>query len=400
MRGVEAVRALGVVLTSGCNLRCSYCYQNAKRPRTIEGEVLRASLDLLLRSRQPRIELAFLGGEPLLAFPLMREATGYAESVRPPGLALRYSIVTNGTLLRGEVAAFLSRHRFRTQLSFDGVRAAQDFRGKGTFAVLDALLDQLRAGFPRFFREDLDVNLTAHSATIPQLADSVAYLVDKGLREIHVTPVSTHDSGWRAESIEGLERQFDRVLRLCLRHYQRTGEVPLGLFRKGRHEEEQRLRWRAMCCAPAGRSLTVDVDGQVYGCALFVGSYQSFPSGLLRSALEPLRLGDLRDPRFPARLALYPRVARRAGLFHRKRQKHSCYGRCRDCRYFSLCGVCPVSIGHIPGNMDPDRIPDFLCAWNRVALEHRERFLRQAGRRGATVAPRRHGTSAPTSDGR
>ena len=45
----------------------------------------------------------------------------------------------------------------------------------------------------------------------------------------------------------------------------------------------------------------------------------------------------------------------------------------------TTCGVCPVSIGHQPGNTDPDRIPDFLCAYNLVSLKHREQFPAQPG---------------------
>jgi len=33
-----------------------------------------------------------------------------------------------------------------------------------------------------------------------------------------------------------------------------------------------------------------------------------------------------------------------------------------------------VAIGHIPGNTDPHRVPDFLCAFNLAANEHRESF--------------------------
>ena len=43
----------------------------------------------------------------------------------------------------------------------------------------------------------------------------------------------------------------------------------------------------------------------------------------------------------------------------------------------TTCAICPVSIGHQPGNTDPHRIPDFLCAYNLVSLKYREKFPRQ-----------------------
>ena len=68
--------------------------------------------------------------------------------------------------------------------------------------------------------------------------------------------------------------------------------------------------------------------------------------------------------------------ARAAGIFHDKEEKHSSYGRCADCRHIATCGVCPASIGHIPGNTDPHRVPDLICAFNLVASKYRERFPR------------------------
>ena len=78
------------------------------------------------------------------------------------------------------------------------------------------------------------------------------------------------------------------------------------------------------------------------------------------------------------RFAAYPRAARAARIFDDKQDKYSSYARCGECRFLATCAVCPVSIGHQPGNEDPRRIPDFLCAYNLVSLAYRERFPRQA----------------------
>ena len=69
------------------------------------------------------------------------------------------------------------------QLSFDGVPAAQDLRGPGTFAVLDRLLDRLREDHPDFFSEKLSVALTLVPSTIPFLADSIEYFLRKGVQQ-------------------------------------------------------------------------------------------------------------------------------------------------------------------------------------------------------------------------
>lgn len=375
MASREGIDTLEVILTAGCNLRCQYCYQNEKKARRMEWETLSAALDLLLASRRRRLTLIFLGGEPLLEFPLVRRAVDHVRANRRPGRRVRYYLITNGTLLGDEETRFLVRNRFDLQLSFDGVPQAQALRGGRTFEVLDRLLDRLREEHPSYFRDHLKIAMTLTAATVPHLADSIAYFLRKGVAEVELTPVATHDPLWRRERIEELDHQFSRVFALSLRHYRRTGEVPFVLFRRGSGEAGFHApEGSAMCGAPSGRTLAVDVDGQVQGCAVFVESYQSFPSPFLSQRVAAMRMGDLRAADFPERLRGYPEAARETGIFHGKENKRSSYGRCAECRFLATCAICPASIGHIPGNSDPDLIPDFPCAYNLVALAYRERF--------------------------
>jgi sulfatase maturation enzyme AslB (radical SAM superfamily) len=374
MASPREIQRVDVVLTAGCNLRCGYCYQNDKKARSMDWETLRASADLLLGSRQPEVRMLFIGGEPLLEFPLIRQAVAYIEAARPPHQTVRYQVVTNGTLLREEQVLFLIEHDFEVQLSFDGVPAAQDLRGRGTFAVLDRLLDRLRADEPHFFATKVSVALTLLPATIPFLADSVEYFLAKGVPQIAVSPALTHQPAWRDELMAELDVQFSRIFDASLAHYHRTGDVPFKLFRREHGESGQRPEGIGMCGVGRGETPAVDVDGQVHGCVMFVDSYQKFPTKFLRTRLEAMRMGRLGDARLPRRMAAYPAAAEAARIFDDKQDKYSSYGRCGECRFLAVCGVCPVSIGHQPGNDDPRRIPDFQCAYNLVSLAHRERF--------------------------
>ncbi len=378
---LRRVRTLEVILTASCNLRCSYCYQNAKQGRRMSWDTLRAALDIVLRSDAPEITILFYGGEPLLELPLIRRAVDHVDDVlgpSPAGKRVRYVMSTNGMLLDEDTASFLAGRRFETQLSFDGVPAAQAARGAGTHGKLDALLDRLRADHPVFYRNDFRTAITLHSGNIHNLADSVAYFLDKRVARIDFGPLFTHDEGWTFAHRAELDRQFARIFERSLRHYEDTGEVPVDAFRKTTDPAPRHApRGRAMCGVGEGEALAVDVDGQVTGCVTFASSFQRLPSELLSARLDPLRLGDVRDEALPRRLALYPEAARAAGLFYGKHHKRSSYGHCGECRHLDDCSVCPTSIGHIPGNTDPDRVPDNLCAFNLVSLDYKARFPRQ-----------------------
>jgi len=70
-----------MLISEDCNCRCDYCFVHGKRPRRMSEEVVKATVDfLLLKSRHlARPEILFFGGEPLLAFDLMRLTVDYGE---------------------------------------------------------------------------------------------------------------------------------------------------------------------------------------------------------------------------------------------------------------------------------------------------------------------------------
>jgi len=375
--GFYDLQAVHVILTAGCNLRCAYCYQNRKRQLSMDWDTARAAVDLLFRSRRRELSLTLLGGEPLKEFDLFRKVVDYAAAARPPGKRLQFFTSTNGVLLDGAKAAFLVAHDVRTNLSFDGVPASQMLRAPATFPILDRLLNRLRREHPGFYRRRLKVCLTVVGANVPVLADSVRYFLRKGIETIAVSPRVDHDPDWKTEGITLLDQEFSRVFRTCLRHYRDTGEVPLVLFRRGPERVRPPRRRRAMCSVGSGRALTVDIDGQVYGCVTFARSYQVLPAGLLGECPALMPLGEVHDPSLAERFDRYASIVERATIFNDKQGKYSSYGQCRTCRYFDSCGVCPMSIGYSSGNSDPARVPDLPCAWNLISGKYRDRFPRR-----------------------
>ena len=101
-----AVHALSLAVAQACNLACSYCYAQqgafGGAARSMPLEVAERSVDLLVGGAAPgaRLNLAFLGGEPLVNRAVLRAATLRAtELATERGVTLTFSITTNGTLL-------------------------------------------------------------------------------------------------------------------------------------------------------------------------------------------------------------------------------------------------------------------------------------------------------------
>lgn len=360
------VGAVDLVVTSRCNLHCTYCFENARNGRTMPWGTARAALDAVLGSDAPRIDVVFFGGEPTIAFSTIRRAVAYLAA-RRGRRRVRAHLITNGTLLGPEEVSFLARNRIETQISFDGVREVQDLRGAGTFDRLDALLEAIRARHPAYFRSRVSVALTVTPGTIPHLSRSVSYFLRKRVGEIRIGATMTPGSSWRDSMTASLDRQFALVARLSREHYRRTGRIPVDLLRKPSRRDGVALGRVPMCGAATGARFGVDVDGAILPCGVFARSIQRLPATSLGAKLSALDLGTVSAPaRGDGRAEI--------GIFDDKQEKYSSYGRCGDCRFLRDCAVCPASILLEPGNEDPRRIPDFLCAFNRIWLKHRGRF--------------------------
>lgn len=360
------LRSLEVVLTAECNLRCSYCYQNRRPPGRIAWPTLRGALDLLLESRHPAPRLSLLGGEPLLARDELRQALEYLEDHRD-GRRVDVRTSTNGTLFDDDAISLLARHDVDTQVSCDGLPAAQERRAPGTSATVEAAVRRLADRQPDFFRRRVTVSITLGSHNLRDLAASFDHLLDLGVRRIAVAPLVTHDPGWSAGMIGILAEQAAAVVASSLAVVRRGGEMPLELLRPPDDPDPPPPRPPgAMCRAGAADRLTVDVDGRLAGCVLLARSYQRFPEGPLGRRLAGLDPGRLEQPDLAGRLAAHARALRATRLFDGRERKHSSYGSCADCPQRDRCTVCPVSVAHLPGNTDPDRLPDLPCAFNLV----------------------------------
>jgi sulfatase maturation enzyme AslB (radical SAM superfamily) len=365
-----------VVLTTACNLSCAYCFQDVRSDRSMSWGVLRSALDLLLRSDHPKPELTFYGGEPLLELPLMVRAVEYIEA--EGGGSVAVSVITNGTLLDRGTRRFLARRKIATQISFDGIEPAQELRAPGTFGRLDRLLNDLHEAEGKNFSEHCSFAITLSSRNVAYLAQSFAYFLDRGARNVAISPLVTHDPGWQQDLIDTLVEQVAAVLQMSEQHYRHTGKVPFVPFQTNTRSAEKENGPPAMCGAEETDELAVDVDGRLFRCVMLVDSYQAFPKGAIQKNLERLQLGHFRDADLERRLEEYPEAVSAAGIFDNKQEKYSSYRKCGGCRFLNQCSICPVSICHIPGNTDTNRVPDLACAVNLVTLAARDRFLERS----------------------
>lgn len=376
------ITALHLLLTTACNLRCAYCCQRRGEPRWMAWETLRRAVDWGLAAGHPDVKLVFTGGEPLLAWSLIRRAVAYAQQRSGRRWPLKLVVLTNGLLLSEGKLGFLADNRFEIQLSFDGLPAAQDLRAQDSFLILDRLLDRLKSRHRGFYRRRLSVVVTVVPGTVRWMADSFQYFLYKGVRELAFAPTLVSSIRWNPDRRVELEAQYARIVQLSLEHARERGQIPLLDFRGGSGAARRPWTSRTMCGVGECVTPAIDVDGEVYGCGMLMGPSLSGKNPWLAKELRRLRIGNLRDPALFARCEHFGERARTSRFLIHKEQKRSSSGRCGTCPAIEGCTVCPVAIGLQPGNADPDRIPDFNCAFAQVTWRAREHFLRESEVRG------------------
>lgn len=150
-------------VTQQCNLRCEYCaysgiYEGSRihSSNRMTFDVAKQAIDFFLAHslENSDISIGFYGGEPLLEFELIKECVEYVKE-NCEGKRVRFSMTTNGTLLKGEKAEFVVENEFSTAISLDGAKEEHDAcrkfpDGTGSFDTVIKNVEALAKKYPEY----------------------------------------------------------------------------------------------------------------------------------------------------------------------------------------------------------------------------------------------------------
>lgn len=117
----NSIDAIGIELTKGCNLDCTYCYVSAskKNKRYLNEERFIDIIGFLKNGEYKPSVLYFTGGgEPSLNYSLLGRIPGICKQYGFDNL--EYDITTNGTILTNEMIEFFKNNNVKLNVSFDG----------------------------------------------------------------------------------------------------------------------------------------------------------------------------------------------------------------------------------------------------------------------------------------
>ena len=256
-------KTIMLLVTYKCNLHCSYCYEPKNSFFQMNAEKMKESIMCqvsCLGEDYESFEVQFMGGEPLLVFPLIQEVSEWlwAQSFQKKMRTL--FAPTNGTLLNEEMKDWLvkNKSRFCLGLSFDGNNLMQDTNRSDSFHNIDI-------GFFSSTWPEQSVKMTLSPDTIGTFVAGITYLGEQGFKEVTADLAMGENVIWKKQHLVILKEQLDKLVNLYVDGITLPKLSMLSL------EIEKVLETPPVkkSCSCGEQMVCIDFDGKQYACHLF-----------------------------------------------------------------------------------------------------------------------------------
>ena len=358
-------RSADIEITSRCNLQCRYCYyydNPSVEYRDLSAEEWLQFFNELGQCAVMNVTLQ--GGEPFIRNDLPQLIEGIVQN------RMRFNILSNGTLIKDTIAAFLAdtgRCDF-VQVSIDGASPTTHdaCRGEGSFtAAIQSIHTLKRYGVP------VTVRVTIHRYNVHDLEDIARLLLD----ELDLGGFSTNSAGYfgscrhNAEEVmlttQDRQEAMETLLHLSAQYDGRIAAQAGPLAEGEMWQQMEEAREHGVTSFPHGGYLTacgchnskihVRADGVITPCSM----------------LPHMELGCINRDSLTEVWMHHPDL-------NRLRQRHKIplgdFEFCTGCPYIPYCtGNCPGLAYTLTGQVDhpsPDAcLRRYLAEGGRLPIE-------------------------------
>ena len=335
------------VLTKGCNLDCIYCQASRlKYPKNVKNmslSIAKLAVDFVFKSPQRNITIEFQGGEPLINYKVLKyivERTRKMEKETDKNIT--FNLVTNLTLLSGEILQFILKNDVSVCTSLDGPKNVHDSnRPYSKGSSYDEVIKKVKFihGEAKIRKKRLSVNAiqttTRKSLGYPkEIIDSYTSL---GLHSIYLRPLNKF--GFASKTFEKIgyspeeflsfyKKSLNYIIKLNTKGYNIIeGTAQVFLNKIFSYNTIRNMDVMSPCGAGIGQ-IAINFDGDIYTC----------DEGRMVADMgdNAFRLGSIKNMLFK-------------DLHNNDVTKIMCVAsclegatRCRQCPYLPYCGICPI----------------------------------------------------------
>ena len=382
--------------TEDCNMRCKYCYEINKTPRTIDFDKCKKFIDLLVLDEdylcfegcediigsglwKLGLILDFIGGDALMNVDILDETLTYlvyklnttnTEKAKIWRSSWKCSISSNGTLFSDKVKKFLEKWRYNISLgvSIDGCPTIHNknrimaYKGPNGEEVgsMDIILKDWKWFQKTFPYDSLVTKATCSKDSIPYLYESLVFMHETlGIKYIRQNFIM-EDTGCTEEDYKILREQMQKCIDYV---YEHRNEMHWSMIDKtflcdGKHIEEN--HWNRGHCG-SGAMPALAIDGRIYPCFRWLPHTQR-EAGVMS-------VGDVDH-----------------GFIHKENFKKVREGaarcnctkdpKCRDCEFEPACAYC---IGGCYSEFGDFTRTTYICEITKIQVEYARKYWARLG---------------------
>lgn len=295
-----------IELTDSCNLKCVYCYRQTKLSnnylsRDVSEKIIKHILEID-RGQQLKCEfirVIFFGGEPLLNFKMIEYIVSELKD-KIVNYKLRFSISTNGVLLKSSIIDFLCNNKFNIQVSFEGDDKTQGtsrpfINGNNSYDIIKSNLSSLSDEKKEFFTIGLSISKLTLDVPL-----AIYNLIDQGFSSFNLLFVI--DDVLRINNLTVLDYDFikktvDSIVNIFIESIKSGKFITIHPIFDNLMFLESRIPTGT--CSSTFSIEAFGTSGNIYPCQRFLSmseySYGNVTNGYDQKKLEQIRKKNTPD---------------------------------------------------------------------------------------------------------
>lgn len=306
-------------VTQACNLCCIYCpyanstdgkLQRKHSSKTMNFEIARKAIDYFAAcsGKTDDVVVSFYGGEPLLAFPLIKQCVEYCNSLFV-GRNLSYVMTTNATLFTDEMIEFIAKNKFVIAFSMDGPKEIHDKNrtrndGSGTYDVVIRQLKNMLDVMPDS-ENRISINMVIDPKDDFDLITE--WLMDPMFKRVVISTniVDTNNLEKEFEASDEFKEKYNYHMALSIMDYMQMVDglvySPIVSFDIGKAKKEYfSLKNEAISlpnigapggpCVPGVHKLFVTTDGKFYPCEKVNENSKAMEIGSIECGIDEVQV--------------------------------------------------------------------------------------------------------------
>jgi uncharacterized protein len=343
-----------VVPSLRCNIKCAYCHSKSKgleeKGFDMSEETAKKTVDFIFQSPSKGITIEFQGGEPLINFDIIRHIVLYAkEKNEKHQKDLKFSLVSNLTLMNEETADFLVKENVGICTSLDGNETVHN-KNRQDYRQTAIWLEKIKR------RTNINAMLLITRNSIGYEKEIVDEYLRLGLPGIWLKPVNRlgcAKQNWEKigitpeEYLESWKKALDYIVKINAKQQFIENSVTI-ILKKILLKDCYNFADMQSPCGAAIAQLAYNHDGSIYTCdeaRLF----------------EIFKLGTVDDK--------YHDILTSADTMSIVRASINDNPVCELCAYKPFCGLCPVC-SYSDTNNIISKLPNNRCRILKGMFDH------------------------------